>query len=88
MSDGSFVPRRMRIKDAARYLGISPSKLRSDVASGKLPAGIKSGACVYWLRDDLDDVINKQFGRTGSVVGAGQELDVNYDPFADRFGGR
>ena len=46
----TFVPRGMKAKDAAAYLGISPSKLR------ELPIPAReSGGNVLYDRLDLDD---------------------------------
>ncbi|MCP1221360.1 AlpA family phage regulatory protein [Acetobacter orientalis] len=48
-------PRILRREGAAQYLGISPSILDREVASGSLPKPIPITGCIRgWVRDDLD----------------------------------
>jgi hypothetical protein len=56
-----ITPRLMKTKDAARYLAVSPWKLRSLVQAGEI-ACILGDATSPWLFDnhDLDDWIERQ----------------------------
>ena len=50
-----IVPRLLRTSDAARYLNISPWKLRRLVHDAELPViGRKEGEGANWLFDRLD----------------------------------
>lgn len=52
-------PENMRLKEAARYLGISPTSLYRHITSGKIKAG-KAGEKIWNLRkQDLDDWLSK-----------------------------
>jgi len=64
MTKPQFSSRRlMRLKEAARYLGLSPWKLRHIIQSGELPI-VKYSENAPWLLDvrDLDGWVehNKQ----------------------------
>lgn len=63
MPDGAaprygYPPRRLRAEEAARYIGVSETKLR---ALG-LPT-VRIDGTVGWLRDDLDAYLDRQAGR-------------------------
>ena len=42
-------------KDAARYVGLSPSKLDSLIGDGRMPKPVKIDGRVVWDRHDLDE---------------------------------
>ncbi|HEX4302893.1 MAG TPA: hypothetical protein VHZ78_08865 [Rhizomicrobium sp.] len=48
-------PRGLRRENAARYLGISPSKFDEFVGDGRLPGPKQLDGCVVWDRHRLDD---------------------------------
>lgn len=74
-------PRRMRAAGAARYMGVSESTFLNRVKEGVYPSGRKEFGIVLWLRDDLDDYIDRQFG-----VAPANDADRRHeDPFAARF---
>ena len=75
----SFVPRRMRAATAAAYLDVSEQTFLDRVRTGIYPPGIRDGGVRVWLRDDLDQLIDRQF----SVVAA--FAAVAADPFAARY---
>lgn len=58
----AFAPRRLRESFAAFYLGVSPSTFRRKVEKGEYPPGKREDGMVFWLRDELDRLIEKQFG--------------------------
>ena len=58
-------PRRMQIDLAAAYLGVSGSTLDRDWRAGKYPAPREEGGNTLWLKDELDDYIDRWAG-TGS----------------------
>jgi hypothetical protein len=72
----AFTPRRMRAVTAAAYMDVSEQTFLDRVKAGAYPAGIRDGGVRVWLRDDLDALIDRQFG-----VVAGRDAD----PFAARF---
>lgn len=76
----AFVPRRMRAPTAAAYLDVSEQTFLDRVRAGTYPAGVRDGGCRVWLRDDLDAMIERQFGVTGGAAN-----DRSDDPFASRF---
>lgn len=78
----AFVPRRMRATTAAAYLDVSEQTFLDRVKAGTYPAGIRDGGVRVWLRDDLDELIDRQFGVAG---GAANDRDRDADPFAARF---
>lgn len=51
-----FAPRTLSDREAARYIGMSPSWLRQSRVSGSadVPPHLKIGRAVRYLRDDLD----------------------------------
>ncbi len=55
MGTQQALPRLMRVKDAARYLAVSPATVRRLVQDGIVPA-VKPGNNAPWLLDvkDLD----------------------------------
>ena len=57
-----FPPRRMREKAAAYYVGVSHTQFRTKVDSGAYPSSRREGGMVFWLKDDLDKMIDRQFG--------------------------
>jgi predicted DNA-binding transcriptional regulator AlpA len=63
MPDGAgprwpYPPRRMRVEEAARYVGLSVTAFRAI----DLPT-VRIGGTVGWLRDDLDAWLDAQAGR-------------------------
>lgn len=55
------MPTLIRAKEVARKRGISKSKLYSDIAEGKFPAGIKlSPRVVVWREEEVDAAIEKE----------------------------
>lgn len=54
----SYPPRRLRVEEAARYVGLSVTAFR-DLG---LPS-VRIGATVGWLLDDLDAYLDAQAGR-------------------------
>lgn len=50
----SWVPRGLRRDDAARYVGLSPSKFDELVTSGIMPKPQLISGCVVWDRQKLD----------------------------------
>tara|TARA_B100000678_G_C18206358_1_gene501537 strand:- start:1107 stop:1406 length:300 start_codon:yes stop_codon:yes gene_type:complete len=76
----SFVPRRMRAPTAAAYLDVSESTFLDRVARGTYPPGVRDGGVRVWLRDDLDEMIDRQFKVTARA--GANDID---DPFAARF---
>lgn len=57
----SYPPRRMRLPEAARYVGLSETAFR---ALGL--ATVRIGGTVGWLRDDLDAYLDQQAGRAAA----------------------
>lgn len=78
----AFVPRRMRAPTAARYLDVSEQTFLDRVRDGIYPAGVRDGGCRVWLRDDLDGLIDRQFGV------AANDSEVDASPFAARLAER
>lgn len=79
----AFTPRRMRAITAAAYLDVSEQTFLDRVKAGAYPAGIKDGGVRVWLRDDLDALIDHQFGVVAG--GAANDGRRDADPFAARF---
>lgn len=69
-----FAPRRMRETAAAYYTGVSESTFRSKVDAGVYPPPRREGGMIFWLRDDLDAMIERQFG-----VNHGSKPDAEVD---------
>jgi predicted DNA-binding transcriptional regulator AlpA len=74
----AFVPRRLREALAAFYVGVSEATFRRKVQEGSYPPGQREGGMVFWLKDDLDRMIDRQFGI--------QSESNEEDPFLARFG--
>ena len=53
-----FQPRLLRDKDAAFYVGMSPSKFHELVALNRLPAPKRIDGMVRWDRTELDATID------------------------------
>jgi len=49
-----WVPRGLRDRDAAAYIGVSVSKFRELVDDGKMPPPKRDGGIVVWDREALD----------------------------------
>ena len=49
-----MIPRGLRREDAARYVGVSPSKFDEWVKDGRMPKSFKADGCVLWDARDLD----------------------------------
>ncbi len=57
------VPRRgLRREDAARYVGISPTKFDQAVNDGRLPQAFRIDGCVLWDIRKLDTAIDALAG--------------------------
>jgi predicted DNA-binding transcriptional regulator AlpA len=67
----------MREPTAAYYLGVSESTFRTKVDAGVYPPPRREGGMVFWLRDDLDALIERQFGVShASTPDAVDELEA------------
>lgn len=55
MSRAVLIPRGLRRENAARYVGVSPSKFDQWVADGRMPKPFRADGCVLWDARDLDD---------------------------------
>ena len=71
----------MRCGAAAHYCGISESTFLARVAAGEYPPGARDGGARVWLRDDLDEMIDRRFG-----VKAAGGRNHDEDPFTARLG--
>ena len=60
----AYPPRRMRLPDAAHYVGLSESGFRDRVAPAVDP--VRIGGTVGWLREDLDAWLDGQAGRVAA----------------------
>jgi predicted DNA-binding transcriptional regulator AlpA len=72
MSDASrwaYPPRRLRVDEAARYVGLSETAFR---ALGLEP--VRIGGTVGWLREDLDAWLDRAAGRAHAAA-------AHADPF-------
>ena len=76
-----FSPRRLRKKAAALYMGVSETTFQTRVEEGIYPPGKAEVGAKFWLREDLDRYIDRQFGIT-SLDGAAAASE---DPFVARF---
>jgi excisionase family DNA binding protein len=54
----AWLPRAMRVEQAAEYLSMSRSMFLKLVTEGKMPPGIKIGAMTTWDRYDIDDAFD------------------------------
>lgn len=60
-------------KEAAKYIGMSPSYLRRDRCEGKIksrtpgPPFLKIGKAVRYLKKDLDNWLDARYHRTSKV---------------------
>ena len=52
-------PRGLRREDAARYVGVSPSKFDEWVKDRRMPQPFRADGCVLWDRGDLDDAFDE-----------------------------
>ena len=57
----AYPPRGMRREDAARYVGVSPTKFSQWVADGLMPEGRRVEGVTLWDRLALDDAMNALF---------------------------
>lgn len=55
-------PRRMREPIAAYYLGVSETQFRAGCERGVYPPSTQEGGMIFWLKDHLDQFIDRQFG--------------------------
>lgn len=63
----SYPPRRMRVEEAARYVGLSVTAFRDlDLPS------VRIGGTVGWLRDDLDAWLDARAGRAAALPAANE----------------
>ena len=63
-------PRGMRLPVAAAYIGLSESAFRGGVKSGKLPQPKRlTRRRDIWLKDDLDNFLDRLFDRLGEDQG-------------------
>src|SRR4051812_47338686 len=68
-----YWPRRMQVRFAAAYIGISPSKFLRDVIAGRLPRPFKDGGNRLWYREDLDAVLDRE--KVGAASSEGTSWD-------------
>jgi predicted DNA-binding transcriptional regulator AlpA len=57
--------RGLRREEAARYVGVSPTKFDQLVADGRMPKPIRIDGCLVWDRWELDlafDALRDQYG--------------------------
>jgi len=54
----AWLPRAMRVEQAAEYLSMSRSMFLKLVTEGKMPPGIKISAMTTWDRYDIDDAFD------------------------------
>jgi excisionase family DNA binding protein len=54
----NLMPRNLRAKEAAAYIGVSEAKFRQLVKDGRLPQPFSIDGCVLWDRFDLDQAID------------------------------
>jgi predicted DNA-binding transcriptional regulator AlpA len=52
------IPRGLRRREAARYVGVSPSKFDEMVRDGRMPAPFHIDRCTIWDILDLDPAID------------------------------
>jgi predicted DNA-binding transcriptional regulator AlpA len=52
-------PRGLRREDAARYVGVSPSKFDEWVKDRRMPQPFRADGCVLWDVRDLDDAFEE-----------------------------
>lgn len=71
----AFPPRRMRADAAAYYMDVSKTTFLARVEANFYPPGRREVGGRFWLRDDLDSFVDRQFD-----VSKTAELDVT-DPF-------
>ena len=57
----AYPPRGMRREDAARYVGVSPTKFSQWVSDGLMPEGRRVEGVTLWDRLALDDAMNALF---------------------------
>lgn len=63
----SYPPRRMRVEEAARYVGLSVTAFRAlDLPEHRI------GGTVGWLRDDLDAWLDARAGRAAALPSANE----------------
>ena len=61
----------MRVREAARYLGVGVSTLHRWRAEGRISAGHKlTPRCRVWLKSELDDFVVNAGADAGKGVGA------------------
>lgn len=77
----AFPPRQMRVDAAAYYCGLSTSAFLDRVKRGEYPPGALDGGARVWLKDDLDQAIDRRFG----VTAAAASRKADFDPVAARF---
>jgi predicted DNA-binding transcriptional regulator AlpA len=57
--------RGLRREEAARYVGVSPTKFDQLVADGRMPVPVRIDGCVVWDRHEMDlafDALRDQHG--------------------------
>lgn len=55
----SVEPRGLRREDAARFIGVSPSKFDELVKDGRMPAAISVDGCRIWDRYAIDQAFDQ-----------------------------
>lgn len=68
----SYPPRGLRREDAARYLGISPSKFAEMVNDGRVSGPKLIDGCVVWDRHRLDEAFDALPDRDETAPAADQ----------------
>lgn len=73
-ADAPWTPRGLRREEAARYVGVSPSKFDQLVKEGRMPAPKEVDGCRVWDRVGLD-------GAFDDLPHVGQEPQPTKNPW-------
>ncbi|KFL92065.1 MerR family transcriptional regulator [Acetobacter cerevisiae] len=60
--------RTMNVKEAAEYIGVSPTNFRMNIAPSITPVRVSPGRIVYLLQD-LDAYLDRLSGKTAQASG-------------------
>ncbi len=70
--DFAYPPFRMKLSEAARYCGLSPSSFLRAVENGEFPEGHTAKGGRFWLRSDLEKAM---LDHTGNVMSRNSSHD-------------